>query len=479
MKGGQEVKDAIHTFAVEKLLCRPWRSDLNPFTTQEKFAVMSRRLALDFDTSTLDGSSRREAEQEQMVQVEKHMRVCLGIRKSFESVVTTASSEPILSEAAGVVMQRGFSSCRALQDILQWPGMSKGDRGELIASNIIIDTLDSLMFSSSSEISPIVEVTSFFRALFADGIYERCIMNAKPSNLRHASDNKTFAETHKDSRIYVTHLIKVYDSSVLSIEFIVWMAARGVGIVCMDNQVGADIILPVLFRGVHLNKDAMTAFIIQVKNDAKFSVKPQRYLFSAMNPFLLGIFDRRTQTDPPPVIRMVFALAAAKPVVKLIQLPSRPSLPRTAKEKSAPRSAYTSFDIWCGHTSSSTFRVIKETDNEVYSDLLKRSKQVPDMFATDPESIEETTRSMYPCATAKAGHWSSFYETAAAPISSGFSIDDSSNDGGSDVDEAIDERENSDGIGHPGSRGDTELDIGCAVGEPLRWFILVSLLRSS
>jgi hypothetical protein len=208
IKGGQEVKETIHAFATEKLLCRPFRSGSDLFSTEEKFAVMSRRLVLNFDTSTCEGSNRREAEQNQMVQVEKHMRVCLGIRKGFESVVTAASSEPILSEAAASVMQQDFSSCRALQQVLQWPGMSKGDRGELIASNIIIDTLDSVMFQGGI-LSPIVEATSFFKALFANDIYERCIMNSKPSKLRHASHDKTFAETYKDSRIYVTHFIKV------------------------------------------------------------------------------------------------------------------------------------------------------------------------------------------------------------------------------------------------------------------------------
>jgi hypothetical protein len=243
-----------------------------------------------------------------------------------------------------------------------------------------------------------------------------------------------------------------------------------------------DVILPVVFKGLHLKKDAMTVIIMQMKNDAKFSVKPQLYLFSAMSPFVLGIFDK-TQTDPPPVIRMVFALAAREPVVKLIQPPPRTSLPRIAKENSAFHgSAYTSFDIWCGHTSASTFRVIKDTDNEVYSDLLKRSKQVPDMFATDPKSIEEVTRSMYPCATAKAGHWSSFCETVATQASSGYSVGghevvDSGDDGSSDIDEVVDERENSDSVGHPRSRGDTltrELDVGYAVGESSSWFILVS-----
>ena len=84
-----------------------------------------------------------------MTQVERHMRVCLGVEEGLDSAVTVAASEPILSEAAAIVMQQpGFRSCQSLRNILQWPGMSKGDRGELITCNIGIDTLDSVMFEN-------------------------------------------------------------------------------------------------------------------------------------------------------------------------------------------------------------------------------------------------------------------------------------------------------------------------------------------
>jgi len=72
---------------------------------------MSRRLALDFNTTVCFGSERTEAESNQMIQVERHMRVCLGIKPWFESFVTVAASEPVLTEAAATVMQYNFRSC--------------------------------------------------------------------------------------------------------------------------------------------------------------------------------------------------------------------------------------------------------------------------------------------------------------------------------------------------------------------------------
>jgi len=153
---------------MEKLLCRPLPAPNTMLTTEEQFAVMSRRLVLDFNTTVLAGAERRQAERDQMTQVEKYMRVCLGVKEGFESAVTVAASEPILTEAAATIVQhiQTFRSCRALRNILQWPGMSKGDRGELIVCNITIDTLDSLMFKDRQLQSFIVSATSYFEALW-------------------------------------------------------------------------------------------------------------------------------------------------------------------------------------------------------------------------------------------------------------------------------------------------------------------------
>ena len=411
LSGGKEVQDTIVIFAIEKLLCRSWTGGEHlAISIGEQFAVMSRRLALDFNTAVCSGSVRRNAENNQMVQVEKHMRVCLGVKEGFESVVTVAASEPILTEAAAAVMQgKGFSSCRALQKILEWPGMSKGNRGELIVCNIAIDTLDTLMVQSGQLRSFIVKTTSYFKALFASGIYEDVIQDALPSLLRHDDQNKTFAETFKDSRIYVTHFIKVFDYKVLYIEYIMRLAARGVAIVCADNQAGADIIFPMTYKNTVLEKENMTVIICQSKNDRRFSAKPKRYLFSAMNPFKLGIFNKGT--DPPPIIRMVYALAARRSLVHVMQRGKRPHLSREAKKAAGPsKHAYTSFDIWCGHTSSATFGIIQQADNEVYKNLLQLSRDIPDKFNSGLQSINNVNMTMYPGATSRPGHWSSFCE---------------------------------------------------------------------
>jgi len=141
---------------------------------------MSHRLPLDFNMSAWSDSNRTTANARE-IQVEKHMGICLGVKEGFESFVTAASSEPILVEAAATVMQhKHFRSCRALHNILKWPGLSKGSRGELIVANITIDTLDSLSFQKGKLKSFVVKATSYFEALFAQGLYADNIQNAMP-----------------------------------------------------------------------------------------------------------------------------------------------------------------------------------------------------------------------------------------------------------------------------------------------------------
>jgi hypothetical protein len=401
-------------FAIQKLLCGQPISRLIG-NTELEFAVMSRRLALDFDTTFCNGEDKSEAERNQMTQVERYMRVCLGVKEGLDSAVTVASSEPILSEAAAIAMQQPrFRSCRSLRNILQWPGMSKGDRGELITCNISIDTLDSLMFENRQLKSLSVEVTSYFQALFASDIYTKTIQSMLPSKLADDSQKHTFAATFANSRIYVTHFIKVYDYNVLSVEFLAKCAARGVGIVCADYQRAVDVVIPIVIdKDKPLTKENVTALLLQSKNDVSYSTNVFPSLFHIIDPYALGIFDRSTE-NPPPVIRMVYALASKESGVCVVKPPVRKALPRAAKEKAAEKQAaetklnkyaYTSFDIWCAQASSKTFRAIQTHEDGIYAELLKMSQDVPMMFQPPEEYLASTAMSMYPCGTSSAGHW--------------------------------------------------------------------------
>jgi len=302
-----------------------------------------------------------------------------------------------------------------LRGILQWPGMSKGEQGELVTCDISIDTLDSLMFEDKALRSLVVDATSYFEALFASDIYEKKIKDSFPSKLRELGQNKTFAETFKDSRIYVTHFIKVYDYKVLSAEFLMKCAAA---IVCADNQLDVDVILPMIYKDQLLKKENVTCILVQSKNDAMFSIKPQRYLFDAMR---LSIFT----TNPPPVIRMVYALASCESAVCIVRRPSR----KVNEEKT---NDYTSFDIWCAQASSATFKAIQPDENKTYQELLKLSRDIPNICEPEEDDLKADAKSMYPCATSDPGHWQSFCGTATIQQGHG-SVSESSDEEMSDA----------------------------------------------
>jgi hypothetical protein len=227
--------------------------------------------------------------------------------------------------------------------------------------------------------------------------------------LAHEDHNKTFAETFKDAHLYITHFIKVYDYESLSAEFLLKCIVRGVAIVCADNQRGVDMVLPMLYKDSLLKIENITCILKQSKNDPTFSTKPQRYLYDAMNPITLRILNE--STTPPPVIRMVYALAARESVV-CVSMPGSPKQP-SRKEPKFRKHPYTSFDIWCGQATSETFGTIEREDDNAYADLLRLSRDVPSMFNTQDESLKGLVQSMYPLGTPQPGHWNSFYQ---API---------------------------------------------------------------
>jgi hypothetical protein len=93
-----------------------------------------------------------------------------------------------------------------------------------------------------------------------------------PSKLADEGRELTFAATFANSRIYVTHFIKVYDYNVLSVEFLAMCAARGVAIVCADYQRAVDVVIPIVIdKDKPLTKENVTALLLQSKNDADYT----------------------------------------------------------------------------------------------------------------------------------------------------------------------------------------------------------------
>jgi hypothetical protein len=384
---------------------------------------MAVRLALEFNATVLESQNRERT------QIEKYMRVCLMMNPGFETVVTIAPSEPLLAEAACLLMQdhKTFHLPRALLSEFERPGLDKGDRGELICLVLLLMARDVAAQQTSSGA---IEVLLFMRTLLASK-WSPIIFDSKPARCStNAEEQRPFSEVFAGSKMHFNHFIKVHDFKVINRAFLWRLIARGAAVLCANYQWGVDILLPFLYFDNKVGRDNVSAIFIQVKNDKRFSSRPCLFLFDAMNPYFLGFFDVDEQ-KPVPIIRMVFALAANKACVEAVEnAPLRRNPPRNARSKGKKQAsvcaAYTAYDIWCAGTSAETFSVVEPGDEDVYSELLKVSRLFPGAYEayTKTESAKSARRNMNPGTAAHADHWSRFSGGAGElPREDGLDVD--------------------------------------------------------
>jgi len=358
---------------------------------------MAVRLALEFNSTTLKSQERER------LQVAKHMRVCIKVDDGFETIVSVAPSEPILAEGARCLMAHPtFDLPRSLLRELQTPGLDKGSRAELVALVLLLLACDKAAATTATT-TRAFSVDEFFKNLLNSDDYVK-LLEAEPS--RWKSDvEPTFRESFKNSNIYFNHFIKIDDSNR---KYLWMLVARGAAIRCANGQVGIDILMPFTYCDDKLGRRNVSAILIHVENDRRFSTTPIRWLFDGMNPFFVGVFNH--SDEPLPVIRMVFALSSAKSGVTIME-PERAKYLRKAENKKAKKSSpYTSYDIWCAGAFAETFAVIKKTEEDVYEQLLKVCNPFPESYKSTlglPEQ-EAQRRSMNPGSMLDVDHWGAF-----------------------------------------------------------------------
>jgi hypothetical protein len=368
---------------------------------------MAVRIALEFNATTLASQIKERA------QVEKHMRVCLLVNQGFETAVTVAASEPLLAEGAFLIMRQraAFNLPMTLLKELEGPGLDKGDRGELICLVLLILARD-LVAQKTDKAA--ISLLDLIKALLATN-WHKVVLASKPAKCRTAAEgDRSFEETFKNSRIYFNHFIKIHDPKVINRGFLWGLIARGAAVLCATNQAGTDVILPFLYFDAKLQRDNVSAILIQVKNDKRYSTTPNIFLFDAMNPYFLRFFDM-DEANPLPIIRMVFALAASDAGVEVIEHTiARKNPPRKAKGKKQKKRAplFTAYDIWCAKASIDTFAVITADEEHAgtYAALLKVGSVFPKAYEaqTTIKSAMSARRNMNPGTAIHPDHWIRF-----------------------------------------------------------------------
>ncbi|OCH91468.1 hypothetical protein OBBRIDRAFT_521038 [Obba rivulosa] len=347
------------------------------------------------------------------------MRMCMNMLPGVEGrcTWTVAPSEPTLVEAAAWLTRRdGFESCEVLLSVLEDPTLSRGYNGELIAANIILEALDSCCFDARGLRTRFdVHVIDFMKALLPPDPFDK-LMDAVLQQSEIGAG--TFAETFRNSKLYLTHFIKVLDLGVLKREVLVRYIIRGAGVVCANSKGGVDIVLLFLYEDTRLTATNVSAILVQTHVDDQLAGP----LFDSMNPCSLGIFPEK---EALPVIRMVCALSApvgqGEDGIFVVSTSTQPEQ-RSSEDAHSRICHCPTIDLWCRGISSRTFQCIKLVHGDSYRQLVAQS-QCPDTEADYVDTqdyhgpvniydlvLRERTLSMYPGATSQDQCWSRFVD---------------------------------------------------------------------
>ncbi|KAL5512200.1 hypothetical protein ACEPAG_3485 [Sanghuangporus baumii] len=348
-------RDAMR-FAVIKLLNWTAIDHTWQINDDQMIACLCHRLPIEFQSSSPF----------QYRFVENHMRICLRLDPEDQTMVSMSSSEPVLSEASFVVMKKCVEKILpTMKIILGGFSVNKGDRGELVALLILLLARDEAVckrntadmwksirlrevasFSSDSienlrhpvepkliEWDRVFTVPDFLRALFGEieGIQEK------------------IDTIFKNTRMHFNHFIKCFQQSILQRQYLAALLMRGAALLCANGQKAVDAAVPFSFQD-EIDRFLISAMLIQVKNDPHYSYVPQWRVLDAMDIRGLDIVDRETDYLPP-VIRVVFALAASRSSVT----------GRIEVVKAEDGRCYLAVDIWCAGISSNILPCIQGT----------------------------------------------------------------------------------------------------------------------
>jgi hypothetical protein len=230
-------------FAKRKLLCGP--SQLDGRNQAGSLACLSTRFALEFN---MDGT----ALEINRIQVERHMRLCIGATVGFERMITVPGSEPLLAEAAYELMKdTGTNAVHHLAMHSDLHCVDRGRRGELVAALLIMQAYDAARVPDRRWVS----VVSFMKALLPPKKYDTLLKSAPTSSPTTEPNEATFETTFKDFAMWFNHVIKIEKPELVSVDHLWKFVVRGAMILCATNQEGIDIVLPVCHVTQNLGPD--------------------------------------------------------------------------------------------------------------------------------------------------------------------------------------------------------------------------------
>jgi hypothetical protein len=168
-------------------------------------------LALDIK-STAYVSTPISAYEVTLRQIANHMRVCVEIGEGNETIRGIAASEPILSEAASVIMRQktvfNFNLAKALSELLTGFSINLGDRGELLVAAFFTWARDTAICKRFG-LGPVcshLSVKGLFSSLFSKATVKRMSRDT-PSICPSESNQRTLGEVASIANMHFNHFI--------------------------------------------------------------------------------------------------------------------------------------------------------------------------------------------------------------------------------------------------------------------------------
>ncbi|THH14260.1 hypothetical protein EW146_g6062 [Bondarzewia mesenterica] len=357
----QEVRQKIVDFAAEKLVGKdPYRTDL---TEEQKLACLSHRLPIEFMSGTFTGMDQQKRQIESQgngirpqaepplisglrirpssktskfcpdwhafwgVRFAKirpdggsglppnypgSLHVVLRIDDEFRTMESVCPSEPLLAEAAWRMMKK-FDAPTAMKSILNGFAVDQGDWGELVVLLLLIFARDAVTKKNfkeghSEHRSRIISVNTFLECLFgSEGatsgrIHCDNVFEAHPSIYRTKEEaGRSLKDAFAGAEMHFNHFIKVHDRKLLTRKYLMFLASRGIGVLCGNSQAGIDAFIPFTYCNSRLARDNMGVILLQMKNDSRYSATIKEELFGAINPQKPCLKVRPPVPPPEPV----------------------------------------------------------------------------------------------------------------------------------------------------------------------------------
>ncbi len=409
--GDDDVRSGLIIFARRKLLCT---NSSGPLTKAQEYAVLSHRLVLD-STRTCHilspGNPFAEMEKEQE-QISSHMHVCVSIGAGMETIRGITPSEPILSEAASLVMRDvsfEFNLADALVNVLK-NNNNTGDRAELLVSAFFTWARDRAVsvkphYAFHGQLSWYFTVLELFDSLFSEAVFTS-MSASTPSISPPNAPRHTFAYVFRDAFIHFTHHIRPQEQKLLAKQYLPYFMARGVAVLGANCQPGIDAVYPYLYQSTELDSKNVGFILVQVKTN-HVSPRYQDAIFKKMDPFMCDLLQDSDCVDshfPIPIIRIAFALCCKSSTQfgvthKTYTSPSQGSLGNVPN--------FTSYDFWCSGVDPDIIKPVKEAPNR-WKGLVNRAEPWEVFYNDTPNGSSDMLRSHFPVCGSNNAHFSAW-----------------------------------------------------------------------